>query len=70
MSVRDAFAGRPSLALGTADPDEGPLAGVYQARLQGDNGIAVFTYAGEQYLGVEWRLEVIELIDVDFAAYD
>lgn len=67
VSVRDMFAARPGLGLGTKGSH---LTGVQLAILQGDSGVSVMTYGGAQYVGVEFRLQVTELVEVNYADYD
>ena len=58
--VRDYFAARPSL---------GRLNGVEVATLLGDSGVMnPMLYAGEQFIGIEFRLQVVEHVNVVFAA--
>lgn len=66
--VRDCFASHPGLGLGTKT--NGPLAEVQRAWLQGDNGVGVLPYAGEQFIGIEWRLQVRQIVPVTYAAYE
>ncbi len=60
-SVRDAFGARPGLEI---------LNGVLTATLLGDGGPAVMAYGSVQYIGIEFRLQVIELVEVSYADYD
>lgn len=70
--VRTAFSARPGLGsygLGLAGASEfGPLEGVLRAYLVGDNGINGYIYAGQSYVGVEFRLRVMSIIAVSYAA--
>jgi hypothetical protein len=66
-SVRNAFAARPGLGLGTSSSH---LAGVQLAVLLGDSGVSVIKHAGEEFIGVEFRLQVTEYIEVSYAAYE
>lgn len=54
--VRDAFARKPALGLGAIDTQ---LPGV-DALLLNDSGVAVLPYAGDEFIGIEWRLQVVE----------
>ena len=60
-SVRDTFAARPSLER---------LNGVQSAVLLGDGGPVVMQYGGTQYIGVEFKLQVTELVEVIYADYE
>ena len=60
-SVRDAFAARPSL---------GRLTSVQMAVFLGDGGPAVLLYGGTRYVGVEFKLQVMELVRVIYADYE
>lgn len=51
--VRDAFAARPGL--------DG-LSNVQIATLAGDSGLAVLSYAGQEYAGIEFRLQVVMIV--------
>lgn len=59
--VRDAFMARPGLEQ---------LDNVQVARLLGDSGVSALTYAGEPYIGIEFRLYVMELVRVTYAEKD
>lgn len=59
--VRDTFMGRPGLEQ---------LNNVQWARLLGDSGAGVMAYAGTSYIGIEFRLQVMELVAVTYAAGD
>lgn len=66
VSVRDAFAARPGLS----DPiTHAHATGVLGAALLGDSGVAVLNYNGVQYVGIEFRLQVVELVEVSYADY-
>ena len=60
-SVRDTFAARPSLER---------LTGVQVSILLSDGGPAVLAYGGTRYIGVEFRLQVVELVGVTYADYE
>ena len=53
--VRDYLAARPGLER---------LTGVQLATLVGDGGVQVFQYGGLQFYGIEFRLQVTELVEV------
>lgn len=57
-AVRDYFTARPSL---------GGLTGVQNAVLTGDGGVQVFPYAGVDYIGIEFKLNVTEYINIVYA---
>lgn len=57
--VRDLFASRPGLGTGSVDTQ---LAGV-EAIYLGDQGVSILLYAGVEYVGLECRLQVTELVD-------
>lgn len=59
--VRDTFMARPGLEQ---------LNSVQLARLLGDSGVNALVYAGEQYIGIEFRLQVMELLRVTYAEKD
>lgn len=59
--VRDAFMARPGLEQ---------LDHVQLARLLGDSGVSALSYAGEMYIGIEFRLQVMELLSVTYADGD
>jgi len=60
-SVRDTFAARPALEQ---------LIGVIQATLLGDSGPVVMAYGKLQYIGIEFRLQVVELIGRMYDDYE
>lgn len=65
--VRDAFSGRPGLGLGHSSGSAGrPLDGVMGAYLAGDSGISPMLYAGEEFLGTEFRLHVQQVVGVTY----
>ena len=47
-------------------PDFEDLEGVLENKILGDGGIQVFKYGGQDYLGVEFRIEISEVILIDF----
>lgn len=66
-SVRDTFAARPGLGLGTSGSH---LAGVQIAALLGDSGVSVIKHAGEEFIGIEFKLEVREYVEIVYADYE
>jgi hypothetical protein len=56
--------------LGLGLPDAGPLPGVLGVRYDGDSGTAVFVYAGQEYVGIEFRVSVTQMVEVNYAAYE
>jgi hypothetical protein len=67
LSVRAAFLAHPLLGNGNKDST---LAFVERAAWMGDNGIQVLTYAGQPYLGAEFRLNLVTIIPVTIAGYE
>lgn len=65
--VRDIFAGRPGLGLGTTGSH---LAGVQRAIFLGDSGTSVLRYNGQDFIGIEFRLEVSEYVEVVYEDYE
>lgn len=65
--VRDTFLAHP--ALGTGIYAE-LLDGIEEITWQGDNGISVLSFAGENYLGAEFRLTVATLHQVNVSTYE
>lgn len=70
--VRSTFSARPGLGsygLGLAPASEyPPLDGVLRSYLVGDNGIQAYAYTGQGYVGVEFRLRIMNIIAVVYAA--
>ncbi len=57
--VLEAFARKPALGLGVIDTQ---LPGV-DALLLSDSGVAVLPFAGDEFIGIEWRLQVTETFE-------
>lgn len=66
--VRDKFASRPGLGM-TLEID-GPLAGIQMATFLGDNGVVVMSYAGQEYIGIEFRILVESVFGVTYDDYE
>lgn len=58
-SVRDKFDGLPRLDN---------LNGVRDAKILSDSGAGVLQYAGETFIGIEFKLQVIEEAQITYAA--
>lgn len=60
------FLGRPQLTLdGATEPQDS----IFNSKLLGDNGFQIGPYpltADKQYALIEWRLQVVELADIDY----
>lgn len=67
LSVRDAFLFHPLLGNGTKDS---ALPFVERAVWLGDSGIQVLPYAGQNYLGAEFRLNIVSIVPVSIAGYE
>lgn len=67
LSVRAAFLSHPLLGNGTKDS---ALSFVERAVWMGDSGIQVLPYAGQNYLGVEFRLNIVSIVPVSIAGYE
>jgi hypothetical protein len=59
--IRDLFASRPSL---------GEVPNIMASTLLGDSGISVLAYAGEQFIGIEWRISLDEYIPRGYEDYE
>lgn len=66
-SLRDAFLSHPALGLGTA-LSQMPF--IESSTWLGDGGIVVLPFAGENYLGAEFRLSVKSIVQVALSAYE
>jgi hypothetical protein len=66
-SVRDKFLSHPALGLGT---EAAQIAFVEKMTWQGDGGLAVLPFAGENYLGAEFRISVQTLVPIAITAYE
>lgn len=71
-AVADAFGSRPGLSAPVegASPAQPPLQTVLGSELQSDSGPVVLNYAGEEYLGVEWKLVILYVRQVTLAKYE
>lgn len=71
-AVVNAFGSRPGLSAPAegASPAQPPLQYVLGSDLQSDSGPALFGYAGNDYLGVEWKLNVSLIRQVNLAKYE
>lgn len=67
LSVRDAFLSHPLLGNGTKDS---ALPFVEKAVWLGDSGIQVLPYAGQNYLGAEFRVNIVSIVPVIMAGYE
>lgn len=67
VSVRDTFLSHPLLGNGVEDST---LPFVKKAVWLGDNGIQVLSYAGQNYLGAEFRLNITTIVPVTIAKYE
>lgn len=65
--VRNTFAARPGLGSGTAGSH---LAGVQAAVIRGDSGVSIIKHAGEEFIGIEFKLEVREYVEVVYEDYE
>ena len=65
-AIYGAFFARPGLS-GTAMGHTAPLAGIREATIISDTGVSVFTFAGAQYLGTEFKIRVNEEISFTYA---
>lgn len=59
--VQTVFSARPGLEQ---------LTGVQVAALLGDSGVTVLTLGGDQFVGIEFRLQVTEYVKVIYADYE
>lgn len=57
LRVQQAFANRPTL--------EG-LQGVENSELAGDGGFAALAYGGVEYLGIQFQIQVIEIVEITY----
>ncbi len=65
--VRNTFLSHPAFGLGSL---ASLLPEVKRAVWQGDNGIQVLDFAGQSYLGVEFRLAVTTTILIGYSDYE
>ena len=66
-SVRDTFLSHPKLGLGTYVSQ---IPFVTLMRWLGDGGISTFQYAGNSYIGIEFRISVSAMIPIGIAKYE
>jgi hypothetical protein len=66
IPCRDTFLKHPGLGINTSDLPIGVQRSVYI----GDTGIAVITFSGTQYLGVEYRIRVAEMLSPTIAPHE
>lgn len=66
-SVRDVFLAHPLLGSGVKDS---ALPFVEKAVWQGDGGVQVLAYAGQNYVGVEFRLNLTVIVPVAIATFE
>lgn len=66
-SVRDAFLSHPMLGKGTKDS---VLSWIEKAIWLGDSGIQVLSYAGQNYLGIEFKLAITTIVPISIALYE
>jgi hypothetical protein len=71
-AVAAAFGSRPGLSAPAegASPAQPPLQYVLSSELQSDSGPVILGYAGNEYLGVEWKLNVFLIRQVSLAKYE
>ncbi|KPL82655.1 hypothetical protein SE15_11190 [Thermanaerothrix daxensis] len=66
-SVRDVFLSHPLLGRGTKDST---LPWVKKVVWLGDNGIQVLNYAGQSYVGIEFRIAITTIVPISIAFYE
>jgi hypothetical protein len=66
-NVRNVFLSHPLLGKGAKDS---VLPWIEKATWLGDNGIQVLSYAGQNYLGVEFRLAITTIVPISIALYE
>lgn len=66
-SVRNAYLSHPLLGNGAKDS---ALPFVIRSAWNGDGGVMVLPYAGQNYLGAEFRLSLTTLAPIGIAAYE
>jgi hypothetical protein len=67
LSTRDAFLSHPLLGSGVKDST---LPFVKKSVWLGDGGIQILPFAGAQYLGAEFRLNIVSIVPVTIAGYE
>lgn len=66
-SVRNVFLSHPLLGKGTKDS---VLPWIEKATWLGDSGIQVLSYAGQNYLGIEFKLAITTIVPISIALYE
>jgi hypothetical protein len=66
-SLRDAFLAHPALGLGSASSQ---IPFIESMTWLGDGGIVVLPFAGENFLGAEFRLSVKAIVQITLAGYE
>lgn len=66
-SVRDTFLAHPLLGKGVKDS---VLDWMKRAVWLGDSGVQILSFAGQNYLGVEFRLNVTTIISAEIAMFE
>jgi hypothetical protein len=66
-SLRDTFLSHPRLGLGSYVSQ---IPFVTLMRWLGDGGISTFPYAGNSYLGIEFRISVSVMVPIGIAKYE
>ena len=66
-SVRNVFLSHPLLGKGTKDS---VLSWVEKAAWLGDSGIQILSFAGQNYLGIEFRLSLTVIVPVTIALFE
>lgn len=67
VSVRNVFLSHPLLGKGAKDS---VLPWIEKVTWLGDSGIQVLSYAGQNYLGIEFRLAITTIVTVPIALYE
>ncbi len=67
IQVRNTFLSHPQLGKGTKDA---VLSFVEKVVWLGDNGIQILPYAGQNYLGVEFRVNIVTIVPLTIAKYE
>ncbi|GAP10612.1 hypothetical protein BECAL_01785 [Bellilinea caldifistulae] len=66
-NVRDTFLSHPMLGSGAKDS---VLPWIEKVTWLGDSGIQVLSYAGQNYLGIEFRLSITKIVPISTASYE
>jgi hypothetical protein len=67
IQVRNTFLSHPQLGKGAKDA---VLSFVEKVVWLGDNGIQILPYAGQNYLGVEFRMNIVTIVPLTIAKYE